>query len=59
MVGTEAREVQRRDVAAPRGDRTVIVEGVDVPASEVTLLSIDLNISLMYLCSFYCIIIAL
>lgn len=35
VVGTEAREVQRRDVAAPRGDRTVIVEGVDVPASEI------------------------
>jgi hypothetical protein len=35
IVGTDAREVERRDVAAPRGDRTVIVEGVDVPASEM------------------------
>jgi len=33
FVGTEAKEVDHRTKAAPRGDRTVVVEGVDVPES--------------------------
>eukprot|EP00208_Stichococcus_sp_RCC1054_P006745 CAMPEP_0206141194 /NCGR_PEP_ID=MMETSP1473-20131121/12064_1 /ASSEMBLY_ACC=CAM_ASM_001109 /TAXON_ID=1461547 /ORGANISM="Stichococcus sp, Strain RCC1054" /LENGTH=179 /DNA_ID=CAMNT_0053535655 /DNA_START=30 /DNA_END=569 /DNA_ORIENTATION=- len=32
LVGTEAREVEERTREAPRGDRTVVVENVDVPA---------------------------
>jgi len=35
IVGKETREVDERVVQAPRGDRTVIVQDVDVPASEV------------------------
>jgi hypothetical protein len=35
VVGKEVREVDERVVQAPRGDRTVIVQDVDVPASEV------------------------
>lgn len=31
LVGTEERQVEERVVAAPAGDRTVIVENVDVP----------------------------
>jgi hypothetical protein len=33
FVGTEEHEVDHRTKAAPRGDRTVVVEGVDVPGS--------------------------
>jgi hypothetical protein len=33
FVGTEEHEVDHRTKAAPRGDRTVVVEGVDVPSS--------------------------
>jgi hypothetical protein len=35
IVGKEVREVDERVVQAPRGDRTVIVQDVDVPAGEV------------------------
>lgn len=31
LVGTEAREIEERVVEAPRGDRAVVVENVDVP----------------------------
>ena len=36
-VGSEVREVEERLVAAPHTDRTVIVEDVDVPVTEVCL----------------------
>jgi hypothetical protein len=35
LVGTEAKEVDHRIKEAPRGDRTVVVQDVDVPLSEV------------------------
>jgi len=35
LVGNEVREVDERIKAAPRGDRTVVVQDVDVPISEV------------------------
>jgi hypothetical protein len=35
LVGTEANEVDHRIKEAPRGDRTVVVQDVDVPLSEV------------------------
>ena len=37
LVGTETKEVDERIKAAPRGERTVVVEDVDVPASTTTV----------------------
>jgi len=36
LVGTEANEVDHRIKEAPRGDRTVVVQDVDVPLTETT-----------------------
>ena len=35
LVGNEVNEVDERIKEAPRGDRTVVVQDVDIPASEV------------------------